>query len=193
VLLALGAVGIAWSSIFTPQSLETKSRQPTKQQSAYYLKDVHLYTGSVLPPVNPRFEAKFTRSGQRCRLFIDHRHYPRGVMGPAGWIPRPLIELPKVEEFVPGQTLSVALLTPFEADGRKLWRWGPPTEQPDPKTTFIASAWHRGRLIVRCDDAPPQNFYFIINPGLDADAPALIGQEQFDFIQEWEAQDEKQK
>jgi hypothetical protein len=114
-------------------------------------------------------------------------------MGPAGWIPRPLIELPKVEEFVPGQTLSVALLTPFEADGRKLWRWGPPTEQPDPKTTFIASAWHRGRLIVRCDDAPPQNFYFIINPGLDADAPALIGQEQFDFIQEWEAQDEKQK
>lgn len=114
-------------------------------------------------------------------------------MGHMDWIPRPLIELPKVEEFVSGQTLNVAILTPFEADGRKLWRWGPPTEQPDPKTTFIGSAWYRGRLTVRCDDAPPQHFYFIIDPGMDADLPGLIGRERFDFIEEWESQDAKEK
>jgi hypothetical protein len=118
---------------------------PKPVNSAFYLKDAHLYSGSLSPPVNnPRFEAKFTRSGQKCRLFIDDRYYPGGIMGRADWIPRPLIELPKIEDFVPGQTVNVALLTPFDSDGRKLWRWGPPTEQPDPKTTFSAQAWHRG-------------------------------------------------
>ena len=179
----------------TKPAHDTQTEQPAKLQSASYLKDVQFFGGSLSPPaLNPRFEARFTRGGKKCRLFIDHRYYPRGVMGYAGWIPRPLIELPRVEEFVQGQSLSVALLTPFQTDGRTLWRWGLATEQPDPKTTFIAGAWHRGRIIVRCDDAPPQNYYFIINPApSDADAPVLIGQDQFDYIQEWESEDQKQK
>lgn len=187
LLLALGSIGIAWSAIFRPQWITSNPGQPSKQ---HYLKDAHFFGGAVSPPMNPRFEAKFIRSGQRCRLFIEHSYFPR-AMGRVDWTSLPLIELPKVEEFVPGQTLNVVLLSPFETDGRKLWRWGPPTEQADPKNTFIESAWHRGRLIVRCDDAPPQNFYFIVDPRPDADVPALIGQNRFNFAQEWEARDEQ--
>ncbi|MEY9185340.1 hypothetical protein ABIG06_006839 [Bradyrhizobium sp. USDA 326] len=193
-IVAIGAMAFGLGlRAAKPKQPDTQTEEPTnKQQSASYLKDVHFYGGSLSPPVlNPRFEARFVRAGKRCRLFIDHRYYARGI-GRGEWTSRPLIELPRIEEFVEGQSLTVAVLTPFEIDGRIQWRWGPAAEQTDAKTTFVARSWHRGRIIVRCDDAPPQSYYFIIDPEQSDAAPMLIGLDRFDFIKEWEAEDKRQ-
>jgi hypothetical protein len=83
------------------------------------------------------------------------------------------------------------MLTPFDNDGVKLWRWGVPTEKPDPKTTFQSHAWHQGRLVFLVDDAPPEYFYFIIDLSSPDVPPNVIGQDRFDFVDKWESEDAK--
>ncbi len=163
-------------------------------QKSVYLKDAHIYAGSASPPMSPRFEAKFARNGQRGRLFVDERYYVAGLLGASAWVKRPRIFLKEFKDFVAEQGINEAILTPFDNDGRKLWRWGQPTEQPDVKTTFTSSAWHRGRLMfISDDDAPPEYFYFIIDMASSDVPPPIVGQTSFDFVQEWEKEDEQQK
>ena len=77
---------------------------------------------------------------------------------------KPMVPLGEVSDFVAGQSIDIAILTPFEHDGRKMWRWGPPTEKPDPKTTFDSYASHQGRLVFLVDGrTEPEYFYFIID------------------------------
>lgn len=161
-------------------------------QKVSYLKDVHLYTGSASPPVNPRFAARFARNGQRARLYAEDRYYVAGL-GAGAWIHAPQVRLGEIKDFVTGDPVDIAILTPFESDGRKLWRWGPSTEKPDPKTTFQSSAWHQGRLVLLVDNEPPEYFYFIIDLAAPDVPPNVIGQERFDFAQKWESGNGQQK
>jgi hypothetical protein len=168
-------------------SLATLQAPPQKTS---HLKDVNIFAGSAAPtPLNPRFTAKFTRNGQRARLYVDARYYPGGIMGPAGWIRTPRTFLTEYKDFVNDISIDVAILTPFEYDGRKLWRWGPPTEKPDPKATFQAQAWHRGRIALLVDGDAPEYFYFIIDSAAPDVPPHVIGRERFDFAREWEAEE----
>src|ERR1700748_2596610 len=88
---------IAISAMFFGLGLRAATKPQAKASApatmVSHLKEPHIYSGSISPPANPRFEAKFTRNGQRCRLFIEDRYYPGGIMGPAGWIPRPPVEI----------------------------------------------------------------------------------------------------
>jgi hypothetical protein len=77
-------------------------------------------------------------------------------------------------------------MTPFETDGRKMWRWG--TEN----TMFQSQASHHGRLVFLADDAAPEYFYFIIDKAPLGAPPHVVGQERFEFIQKWESENEQQ-
>src|SRR5271165_726640 len=180
-LMAFLRLGKDQQDILSSQILTARSLQPA--HSSQYLKDVHIYAGSDQPvPLNPRFVATFIRNGQRVRLYAEDRYYPSALMGPHGWIRRPMILLGEIKDFVAGQSNDIAILTPFENDGRKMWQWGPPTEKPDPKTTFLPAS-HQGRLVLLVDDGAPEYFYFIIDQAAWETPPNVIGQERFDFIQ----------
>lgn len=195
-LIALGAIILAVGAYLLAPTVASKPAAPEVAQAAQpitYLKETNIFAGSASPPQNPRFTGKFTRSGQRARLYVDDRYYPGGIMGPSGWIRTPRVLLGEYRDFVNDMSVDVAILTPFENDGRKLWRWGLPTDNVDPKTTFQSHAWHRGRVAVLIDDAPPEYFYFIIDISSPNEPPHVIGKERFDFAREWEAEEAQQK
>jgi len=158
-----------------------------------YLKDIHIYASSGgVTPLNPRFVARFARNGQRVRLYAEDRYYPAALMSP-GLIHSPMVLLAEIKDFVVGQSIDIAIMTSFVNDGREMWRWGPPTEKPDPKTTFQSHASHRGRLVLLADDGAPEYFYFIIDQAAWDTPPNVIGQERFEFIQKWESENEQPK
>ena len=193
VFAAIALAGVILSNRSTATTIASAAKEQP-QQKTVYLREGHVYSGSTSPAVNPRFEATFVRSGKRCRIFVDDRYYPRGVMGQIPLIKRPRLPLTEINDFVPQQSINMPILTPSEMDGRKLWRWGPPREnQSDQAPIFQSDAWHQSRLVVICDDAPAQYFYFITDPTQMDALPDLIGQERFGFAQQWEAEDETQK
>jgi hypothetical protein len=112
-------------------------------------------------------------------------------MAQSGWVRAPQVRLDEFKDFVAGQQIDVEMLTPFDNNGARLWRWGLPTQSPDPKTTFQSHAWHRGRLVFLVDDAPPEYFYFIIDLSSPDVPPNIVGQDKFDFVGEWETEDTK--
>jgi hypothetical protein len=164
--------------------------QQQEPQNLSYLKEARIYAGALSPaPLNPRFVAKFARAGQRARIYVDDRYYIAGVMGSSAWMRSGRLFLIEYKDFVADESADVAILTPFETeDHRKLWRWGPPTEKPDPKTTFQSHGWHQGRIALVVDDAPPEFFYFIVDIAAPDAPPNLIGIERFKFAQDWDAE-----
>src|SRR5580704_18018520 len=134
----LGAVGLAGVilviaaavGLFALRGGPQASGNPALEKASY-LKDVHLYSGSAGPiPLNPRFVAKCARNGPRARLYVEDRYYVGGLMGSSAWFRAPQVRLGEIKDFVVGDPVDIAILTPFENDGRKMWRWGPPTENP---------------------------------------------------------------
>jgi hypothetical protein len=162
-----------------------------------YLKDVFIYAGQDLgkdaAPLNPRFVAKFARNGPRARFYVEDRYYPLGVWGATAWMRTPQIQLGEYKDFVANDPIDFPILTPFDHDGNKFWRWGPPTDKVDGRTTFQNHADHQGRVILIIDGEPPAYFYFIVNPGPPQTLPDIVGQWRFDFAAKWEAEDAAQK
>jgi hypothetical protein len=187
--IAAGAYGLGLRSTGTSVQI-AKHREPIPEK-VVYLKDAQFRGAFGTPWVNPRFLAKFTRSGQRARLFVEDRFYVAGLVGASSWTHAPQVQLGDFKDFVTGQAIDIEILTPFDNDGAKLWRWGAPTEKPDPKTTFHSQAWHQGRLVFLVDGAAPEYFYFVIEISSSDVTPNVIGQERFDFAKKWDAEDAK--
>ena len=190
VFLVISATAILFLREFAfPRAVSAQAANTLPSMSLRpnsYIKDAHIYAGSDQPvPLNPRFVATFVRSGRRARLYVEDRYYPIALMGPHDWIHRPMILLGEIKDFVAGQSIDIPILTPCEKDGRKMWQWGPATETSDPETILKSKALHRGRLTLLVDDGPIEHFYFIIDQAEWETPPSIIGQERFDFIQEW--------
>jgi hypothetical protein len=102
-------------------------------------------------------------------------------------------------DFVAEQPINIPILTSVSgvtdtgapAPASKLWRWG--DGKTDIQTIYSADVQHQGRIVFISDDAPPEYFYFIILMGPVQETPTVIGHFNFDFIQEWESEDAKQK
>jgi len=160
-------------------------------QKVGYLKDAYIYGGQdAPPPLNPRFVAKFARSGSRARLYVEDRYYPRGLYtGAPMQMKTPQVFLREYKDFVTNDPIDVAILTPLVINGQKQWRWGPQlTDQLDPNTMFQFHADHQGRVVLVVDGAPPAYFYFVIDAGLPDAVPDIVGQWRFDFAEKWEAE-----
>jgi hypothetical protein len=122
---------------------------------------MYILVGSASPSQNPRFIAKFTRNGSRGRFYIDDSYFVSGL-GSVHWTQRNRISLVEIKDFVAEQPIDVSLLTRFERDGQKIWRWGPDSN-PSPTTAhgiFASHALHRSRIVFISDDALPEYFYF---------------------------------
>lgn len=188
IALAIGMFGLGLRSAKTPPG-------QLLPQEISYLKDPFIYAGSDNPALNPRFVAKFARAGPRARFYVEDRYYPSGVFsGAPVLIEGTQLLLREYKDFVANDPIEFPILTPFDFEGRKLWRWGSSaTDKPDPKTTFQAGATHQGRIVLVVDNSTPQYFYFIIDPAAMDAPPHLVGQWRFDFIQQWVAEDAQQK
>jgi hypothetical protein len=191
VVAALAIAGAAYG--FGLRSVKPVIRESASQKSSY-LKEAYIYGPS--PSSDPRFSAKFARSGTRGRLFVDDSYYV-GNFGSSFWTDRKRIPIAQpITDFVAEQSVNIPILTSVSGlsdDGTtapKMWRWG--DGKTDTQTVYSAHSQHRGRIVFISDDAPPEYFYFIILIAPVQEAPTVIGHFNFDFIPEWESKDGKQ-
>jgi hypothetical protein len=163
--------------------------------SSKYLKSAFIYGGSQNPNVRPWFSATFAKKGTKARIYLDHSHFI-GQWN-IGWTGRKRIFLTEVIDYVPDQSIRVEIMSEYQTQASKLWRWGnEEKEPPNGDYAFIQQSMHHGRVVVYCDDAPPEYTYFVILQQPDDSSepyfPRLVGAWLFDFVAEWEAEDEKQ-
>ena len=191
VFAAIALAGVILSNRpASPAAIATTKELP--QQKAGYLKEVHVFAGGVSPPTIPRFSAKFSRNGQRGRIYVDDSWFAAGL-GSSFWTARRRIFLAEIKDFVAEQAINIPVLSSVDSadgQGQKMWRWGDGTT--DPQTVYNANVYHQGRIVFISDDAPPEHFYFIIPKDPINEPPYLIDRKSFDFVREWEAEDGKQ-
>jgi len=172
---------------FSSQYSETK--KPPISKARPFLKDVNIFSASISPPLNARFTAKFARNGSRGRFYVDHSHFMG--FGSDVWIGPNRIFLAEVKDFVAEQAVDIAILTAYERDGKKHWRWGQGDKDSPPTghSLFAATTWHhrcRVTFIPNGDNAEPEYFYFIVDTQCSDETPRLIPLYYFHFAEEWE-------
>jgi hypothetical protein len=189
--------GLGMADITSTRTETASLPQTTKDgmhNRSKYLKDRVVYGGSRNPYQRPWFSAKFARRGKVARIYLDHSHHV-GNWG-VGWSNRTRIFLAEVVNFVPDQGIRIDLLSEYRRGDAKLWRWGcEETEPPNGDYAFIEQSSYRGRVLIICDDAPEERCYFVViqpTHGSNVEVPIVVGHGTFNFIQEWEAEGDRQ-
>jgi hypothetical protein len=186
----------AFRASFSAQtSLATLQAPPLAASAAgqAYLAEAFVYSGSAEHGTKPWYSAKLTKNANNARFFIDHSHYAGGVMGSGGWTQRTRILIDGPKTLARDEGVRIEILSPFERDGQKFWRWGNVAECPtDNRYLFIERALHRGRVVFMTEDGTEEYAYFIVlqpDRSEHPEIPKVVGKWLFTFKQEWEAED----
>lgn len=204
-IILLSAVAVVW---LVRQIRARPPRQDNAdriQESSYIRdKDISVYAGSIVQRQFPRYVMKFIRNGKSGRVLVEFSAFAGGYGGE--WTARKTIVLREVAGFARDEEISGPLVSADSMDS-KIWRWGgislrPPTNQAtntdtdagkDDSTPLVSRGFHRGRVVFQDEDGNESQRYFIIT---QSDAPSMhempnvTGGNQFDFIMEWEAEDD---
>jgi hypothetical protein len=161
-------------------------------------KDVRVYGGSVAQRQFPRYALKFLRSGEGGRVLVEFSAF----VG-SGWTQRRTVVLRDVDRFARDEEVSGPLISADSIDS-EIWRWGGAWLGPPPSgtvTTVISQGdnilmqrcLYRGRVVFQDENEGESQCYFIVKQPEIApsrEMPTVIGNQLFDFIAEWEAQDD---
>jgi hypothetical protein len=93
-----------------------------------YLKEAFVYSGSSEHSLLPRYWAKLARGFDDASVYVDYQYF----IGPA-WTQPTRITLSKLGKMAREQTIDLVLMSSFEREGNKLWRWGHGGEPADSK------------------------------------------------------------
>ena len=171
-----------------------KSNAPTgsNTQGRKILKVKFIYAGTSFGCfVPPSFQATFGADNENLRFFVDEMHYVP-ALGPIFWTARRRLLLREVQRVSRDEMISIPLLSQYERDGQKIWRWGEGGSPEDGYYLFSPRATYKGRITVTNANGQPEHCYFIIT-GMESDGgkdiPLVIGEHMFNFPAQWEAED----
>ena len=185
----------------TQPPIKGKPAPLTGVQESNYIrdKDVRVYAGSVTQRQFPRYRMKFIRNGKGGRVLVEFSAFVGNY-----WTERRTVILRNLDPFVRDQEVSGPLISADDIDS-EIWRWGGASFSPLPggTVTTVASqtdnmqlmrrCFYRGRIVFQDDDDGESQCYFIVTQpemASSREMPTVIGNQLFDFIAEWEAQDD---
>jgi hypothetical protein len=152
------------------------------------LKQKSVYAGSSSHGTLPTFSAKFAASGGPLTIYVDEIHHVP-AMASILWTARRRLRLKELLRFSRDEAISVPLVSQFERDNQKWWRWGQ-NGMPNGGYLYIPNAHYKARIVVEVNDRE-EHCYFIAH-GFEGDVaapfPRIIGEHMFNFHTEWEAE-----
>lgn len=150
-----------------------------------YLKEAFVYSGSTELSLLPRYWAKLAENVKQASIYIDHQHF----VG-SSWTQRTCLPICNLlQSLAREQSIDLVLLTSFDRNGARSWRWGNAAEATDIKYHFDHRAMHRGRVVFMAPDGSEEYCYFIVQRlAHDEKLPNVVGQFNFQFVADWEAE-----
>lgn len=158
------------------------------------LKEKFVYGGSA-PSVGrslvlPSFKATFGLPSENVRIFVDEIYFLPLPGPPVHCTTKNHLLLKEIPRVSRDETISIWLLSQFDCDGQKLWRWGE-GGAAEGQYLFLPKSIYQGR--VRVVSAGQQACCYFIVMGMESDEgpPQVIGEHMFNFSAKWEAEDAK--
>jgi hypothetical protein len=211
-IILLSAVGVIWlvrqirartyrqDTTARPVPPPQTSPPATVQESEYIRdKDVRVYAGSAVQRLFPRYALKFIRNGKGGQVLVEFSAF----VG-AGWTQRRTVVLRNLGPFVRDQEVCGPLISADDIDSG-IWRWGGASLSPPPSGTvttvssqsdnmqLMSRCFYRGRVVFQDENDDESLCYFIVTQpemASSREMPTIIGNQLFDFVAEWEVQDD---
>lgn len=197
-----GAVweAIGWAIFFSTVivvlarvSQSPASNAGTAERHPKMIEDAVVYGGSSETHTVPRFQARMIAKANDLRVFIDEEHYTPAT-GPVLWTRRRRLLLKEIPRISRDETISLPLVSKFDSDGQKLWRWGEGDAPTDLNFMVFPKATYKARVAVVGQDGHEEYCYFIAQ-GTEAERgkcmPHVTGEHMFNFSSKWETEDAK--
>jgi hypothetical protein len=142
---------------------------------------------------------KFKRNGKGARVLVEFSAFVGN-----NWTQRRTVILRNLDPFVRDQEVSWPLISANDINS-EIWRWGGDLLIPSPSGTvtpvdnqsdnmqLMPRCFYRGRVVFQDDDDAESQCYFILiqsDMASSREMPTVIGNQLFDFIAEWETQDD---
>jgi hypothetical protein len=176
------------------QSIHSSGKSASSQVSPKHLiKEAYVYGGSSVSGTVPSFQAKMTTNAKDVRIFVDEVHFTP-AMAPVFWTARRRLLLKEIQKTSRDEPIFVPLVSRFERDGQKLWRWGDGGPPSDSHFMYFTNATYKARVAVVDQDGNEDHCYFIAH-GTETDGgeplPRVTGEHMFNFPAQWQAEDSK--
>lgn len=193
-MLALATLLTSWIMILVrrrstgiPSSPLTEGKMPIAPIKTRYLKEAFVYGGSDDTKSRPRYWARLAKNVKTARLFIDYSYFPGS--GP-NWTQRTRIALDEIDDRAREQIIDVNILSTYDQDSKKFWRWGKENSPPTDNKYLFFRTHYRGRIVFMADDGTEERCYFIVEKSeREGEAvPHVIGEHMFKFTHEWESE-----
>jgi hypothetical protein len=176
-----------------PSAAHSNKSESAQTPPRHIVKEAFVYGGSSVSGTVPRFEARMAANTKDLRIFIDEIHLIP-AMPPIFWTARRRLLLKEIQNASREEPVSVSLVSRFEHDGQRFWRWGNGGAPSDGHFIFFTNAIYKARVAVVSQDGKEDYCYFIAH-GTETDGgepiPRVTGEHMFNFPAEWEADDAK--